>query len=178
MQLYYVSQSHVLSSSLLDPSGGWTLDSTLENHSTAVDTRSLSITLIGNGSFETNPITNSALLLYENPSGNVSALLQRISRQSTQWLDITNQESQSLPDEFRNLPSALYWSRTLYESNSNVTYGTPFACFTTSVSKNTSMEAVFYSPSSASLEPTLYDINLSGPGNFSSGMHCASPHID
>lgn len=182
-----------MSSSILNTEGVWALASTLGNRSTTVDTRSLSITPIGNGSSEINSTTKSALLLYENATGIASALLKRISPQfnqystydDVQWIDITDQESQSLPEEFRNVPDGLdgHFGKALYESGTNTTFGTPFICTKTNVSESMqnskgAMGAWFYSPSSASFEFVLYNINPSGPGNFSFGMHCASPHTD
>ena len=104
--LYFVSEYHLLSSSVYDE-GYWTLDDTLGHLSTAIDTRSLSITSVSNT--DTNSTTISALLYYENSTGSISALLQRISSQATQilkvliaqWIDITSQESKSLPGELR-----------------------------------------------------------------------------
>lgn len=157
-----------------------------------MDTRSLFITSTGYGSSDANSTTNSALLYYENPTGNVSALLQRFSPQSNeyskveqaQWIDITSQKSKSLPDEFDNVPHSNH-SNTLYESSPWAGFSTPFtggAYFS-----DTSIGAVFYQPnvSLASDGPpesgglivfTNYTVGPSGPGSFNTGMHCASSY--
>ena len=109
--------------------GSWSLDTSLSTYKTAVNTRSLSITSIGNGSSSTNFTTDSALLYYENPDGNMSALLQRGDPlYQAQWINITSQGSESLPDEFRNNQSSTVYltSATLYESDTNATFNTPF----------------------------------------------------
>ena len=105
---------------------------------------SLSITSIEGVLPSTNTTINSALLYYENPTGNVSALLQRTSITfADECVDITSQASESLPNEFRN--SAGQTSNTLYESDTNATYSTPF----TSGANFTGWDigALFYSPS-------------------------------
>ena len=156
-----------------------------------MDARSLSITPIGNGSSD----TNSALLYYENPNGNVSALLRRGSFQEQfQWVDITSQQSKSLPNEFRNapglnadndtdLPEKVFGegfkdSKTLYESNTDAIFSTPFTS-----GANLSgpfIGALFYSPPESSLFGSgsftyaQYLIGPGGPGIFSTGMSCAS----
>ena len=159
-------------------------------YSTAVETRSLSITPLGNGSSDTNSTTNLALLYYENPTGNASALLQRISPRSalTQWVDITSQESQLLPGEFRNTGpmTNMDLSHTLYESdNINAIFSTPFtrvANFTGILSEDdigvqpgmgalSPVGALSYSPPNASLVSIVYNAVLGGPGNFRTGMH-------
>ena len=156
-----------------------------------MDTRSLSITPIGNGSSDTNLTTNSALLFYENPTGNVPALLQRISPnsnqaelssqpQQVQWVDITSQKSQGLPDEFWNDGLNLFDSRTLYESDMNATFSTPFTVIandsTLTVGNQNEvgaeLGALFYSPPDASLASISYVFNSSAPGDFIGGTHC------
>ena len=166
-----------------------------------MDTRSLSITPIGNGSSDANPTTNSALLYYENPNGNVSALLRRGSFvDQFQWVDITSQQSESLPNEFGNAPglnahsdtnlpeeiSGDYFndSKTLYESDTDAIFSTPFTS-----GANLSgpfIGALFYSPpepslvngkfplSSGSFTYAGHSIGPGGPGYFGSGMSCAS----
>ncbi len=115
-----------------------------------------------------------------------------------QWIDITSQESKALPHEFSNAPGLNYsdsfyqygsnhnftFSHTLYEADPIIVYSTPFSSAANSF--ETSAGALFYSPFNALLNPTSplaggcffiagYDIDLSGPGNFSLlGMHCAS----
>lgn len=182
------------------------------NYSTAVDTRSLSIIQFpgANGSFFPNPnvtsITNIALLYYESPNGNVSALLNRAIQgpgskgdinMLVQWIDITSQESKALPHEFRNAPGFNYssslgpeveenatFSYTLYETDPITIFSTPFS------SDGTSGSALFYSPSNpllnaasslagGSILDTSYTIGTSGPGNFSTeGMHYAPSYTD
>ena len=126
--------------------GSWSLDTSLSAYKTAVNTRSLSITSIGNGSSSTNFTTDSALLYYENPDGNMSALLQRGDPlYPAQWIDITSQGSESLPDEFRNNQSSTVYvtatSATLYESDTNATFNTPFI-------SGADFDALFYTASS------------------------------
>ncbi|KAL9076101.1 MAG: hypothetical protein Q9161_001148 [Pseudevernia consocians] len=195
IELYYVSQNNSLWSSIFNQ-GVWTLDSSLNTYSTTVDTRSLSITPIGNGSSDANPTTNSALLYYENSNGNVSALLRRGSFvDQFQWVDITSQQSESLPNEFGNAPglnahsdtnipeeiSGDYFndSKTLYESDTDAIFSTPFTS-----GANLSgpfIGALFYSPpepslvngkfplSSGSFTYAGYSIGPGGPGYFGSG---------
>ena len=134
--------------------GSWTPDLGFRNYSTAVDTRSLSISLFpaANESSTSNAhlgsISNIALLYYENPNGKVSALLYRLlaierklgepqsSYLQDQWVDVTSQESRALPDEFFN-PDIIHsfstkydrnatFSHTLYDVNPNIVYSTPF----------------------------------------------------
>ena len=181
------------------------------NYSTAVDTRSLSIGLFpsANESFSFNPSTNStgnvALLYYENTDGKVSALLQRLQTfgdiQQDQWIDVTSQESDELPHEFRNAPGFNYsnsfyqigsthnttFSHTLYEADPIAVYGTPFT--STAIPLGTaSTSAMFYSPPDPLPNTTIlaggsffdagYEIGISGPGNFGLlGMHYSHPHI-
>lgn len=178
-----------------------------------MDTRSLSIASIGtepsgtNTSIETGPprtnstsignalshadsYTNLALLYYETSTGNVSALLQRTTStvQEAEWVDITSQKSQSLPDEFR-YGNDSFMSHTLYESiGAYATLSTPFtsgAIPSESIVGSESIFgsppniwAVFYSPPNASLLPLYYSVGPSGSGNFSSGMHCLSFHSE
>ena len=164
-------------------------------------TRSLSISSIGGteGLLPiTNSITNSALLYYENSTGHVSLLLQRIrfiepsstagtgSYRLSQWVDITSQESKSLPNEFHDTPGETF-SNTLYESDTyNAIYSSPFtsgANFAT-----WSVGTLFYSPSSAALNGTPISGDFiafaggtfgpSGPGKFSAGMHSACSYSE
>ncbi len=154
---------------------------------------------------EKDSTNNLALLYYENPNGKVSALLHRLINEVSglssqdQWIDITSQESKALPQEFSNAPgfnysNSLYhqfglnlnatFSNTLYEVDPIIVYSTPFSSAANFFEN--SAGALFYSPFNARLNPTSplaggcffnagYDINLSGPGNFSLlGMHCAS----
>ena len=188
--MYYVSESNVLNSSSYQ-SGSWVLDTSLGglssgNYYTKVDTRSLSITSTGRSS-DTGFLTDSALLYYENPTGGVSALLQH----GHEWVDVTSQGSQSLPDEFRNAPG-FNSSKTLYNSEDvNAILSPPF----TSGANWTGyfIGALFYSPPNASsvkgvsgdsIVSAGYEISPSGPGNFSTPgnfsarTHCVSPSLE
>ena len=181
--MYYVSDSHYLSSCVVE---GTELSNEFlhqySNYSTAVDTRSLSVTLVNRS--ETIPFADSlngniALLYYENPTGNVSALLQRSVwtryEQSFQWLDITSQSNQSLPGEFRNVPNSSVSnygsSHTLHESLANTRLGTPFtsgANFVDSgVGNRSSLGMRFNAPSNDSLVYVQYDLGLTGSGTYS-----------
>ena len=176
--MFYVSDSHQLSS-LFAEGDDYAIQELRKNYSTAIDTRSLSVSLI-TGSNPTiasqNTTTNLALLYYENPSGNVSVLLKRtnfmnsvghFSRSPYQWLDISSQSSQSLPDEFRNKGSTDVWgSHTLYETDPDIILGPPFTSMGNS--------SLLYAPSRASLEVFDYSYGPGGFDIFSSGMHCAS----
>ena len=155
----------------------------MPNYSAAVNTRSLSIASIGVAGGNR---TNSALLYYENPTGNISALLRRLpvspgTLQYTdfEYVDITHQ-SKTLPDEFRNNGTLdSHESRTLYELD--VPFSTPFASQT---NWSANIGALFYSPSGSSanngslffFQPVDYVPNSSGPGTFSVGMYCAFSH--
>lgn len=139
-----------------------------------MDTRSLSVTFIGNSYGDT---ANLALLYYENPKSNVAALLQRGSTDETQYVDITDQ-SKEIPDDFRNVP--LSASHTLFESNPVGIFSSPFA---SQGNWHANMGALFISApnrsaansgSSVSIEWVGYDIDPSGPGDYSTCMHCAN----
>ena len=206
-----------MSSSILKE-GSWAPDPYFGNYSTAVDTRSLSISVFpaANGSSSFNPDTNSttnvALLYYENSNGKVSALLHRLLTEGNQysgwssqdqWVDITSQESQKLPQEFRNAPGFSYsnslyefgsnhnatlFSHTLYEADPTAVYSTPFSSAANFFGP--SAGALFYSPfnplpnatsplAGGSFFTAGYEIGLSGLGNFSLlGMHCVSSYTE
>lgn len=164
-------------------------------------TRSLSLSSVPYNANTTIYTQNSTILYYENPTGNVSALLQRTTTTneddssdyngrtwSQKWFDITSQESESLPNEFRNTDRTIsnksLYSSTLYESNTNATYSTPFTSGANFAGWN--IGALFYSPSNTSLggSPLIsgggvvaagYKMGLNGTGKFSAGMHCQSP---
>lgn len=166
--LYYVSEDNVLNSS--DYTGGsWSpsFNSSLGNYSTALYTRSLSVAptdiLLPLNSADS---TNATLLYYENPSGNVSALLQ----QGKQWVDITSQDSKSLPHEFRNTNTTSE-SHTLYESANVGMPRIPFACGA-NWSTDQAIGAIFYSPNASEFLEGLrftgnhYRSGSSGPGTF------------
>ena len=108
-----------------------------------------------------------------------------------QWVDITSQNEHhgSLPDasrvdEFSNGPNfdpLVGYSHTLYESAANITLRAPFASnanfldiLDEGTTNWTTVGAVFYAPGSASLVTDDFGIDLSGPGNFTSGTLCTS----
>ena len=208
MSLYYVSESNIVSSTFLrEGEGSWVPDGYFGNYSTAVDTRSLSISLFPTANNSSNfnldeaSTTNVALLFYENPNGKVSALLHRLMNivwgpqggesWQDQWIDITSQESEALPNEFRNAPGFNYrntlyqlspynttfsktaFSKTLYEADPLAVYNTPFFSAPTLFGS----WAIFNSPFNLQLNTTStlaenfftisYGIGLNGTGNFS-----------
>ncbi|KAL9071738.1 MAG: hypothetical protein Q9161_004002 [Pseudevernia consocians] len=146
MSLYYISENGIVSSNFWrEGESSWEQDQQFGNYSTAVDTRSLSISLfpMANSSSSLNILgenstANIALLFYETPNGKVSALLHRLilkivdensqagsfspESPQDQWINITSQESKALPNEFRNAPGFNY-SNTLYKvSGYNTTF--------------------------------------------------------
>ena len=154
-----------------------------------MDTRSLSFNPLTATGEIGNSTTNIALLYYENPTGKPSALVQRASQQSPgegqiQWVDISSQESKSLPDDFRNIPGPHQRSFTLYESDTNATFSTPFTSATNFT--GSAVGALFYSPNvslvnGGPIVVTGYDIDggRSNPSQFfSGGMHCASSYLE
>ena len=177
--MQYVSEKHTLISTNFDQ-GYWTSDINFGNWSTAVDTRSLSFCGLPEIGTTNNATRNLALLFYENSTKHVSALLQRVQKNSSliQWVDITSQESRSLPDEFRNVPD--HASTTLYESDTQSTFNAPFV----SAAKffGGAATALFYSPRAGvaglGVEAIDYDTGTSGPGTFSSGMICKSLYYE
>ena len=172
------------------------------NYSTAVATRSLSATSIGSLSGDSNSTSNVALIYYENPTGEIAALLEQgfvdvvdvVDVVDAGWVDVTSQESKSIPAEFHNAPiEPDEWptSKTLSECYVNVTFGVPF----TSAANFSGAQVgiLFYSPVKGSTpngstpdgagvnvpgDTTLavgYEVGNFGPGNFSSGarpLHC------
>ena len=183
ISLYYVSEGHVLTS-ISGATGEWSRARSgglasgksgnySSNYSTALNTRSLSITSTGSSS-DTDSPENSALLYYENPFGKVSALL----RHGWDWVDITDQESKSLPGEFRNAPDVGI-SKTLYESlHNNTSTSTPFTSGANWIGQP--IAAVFYAPPPSNNNglpfSTMfagYDIGPTNSGYFIVGMHCA-----
>ena len=156
--------------------GSWTPDRFFGNWTTAVNTRSLSVCLLNETILSTNSALNLALLFYENPTGKISALLQRAKRPgATEWIDITSQGSKSLPDAFHrgpNLNSGL--DPTLYQTDSDVTYSTPFTC--AEMLDGNPMELLFYSPNSTDPIRVVAYQSSSSPGGdsgFMQGMYCA-----
>ena len=218
MSLYYVSESNIVSSMSLDGGeGSWFPDAQFGNYSTAVDTRSLSISLFptantsSNFNIDENSTTNVALLFYENANEIVSALIHRLinivnedpqagSSQQDQWIDITSQESQALPNEFRNPPGFNYsntlyqlsgynttFSRTLHEADPVAVYNTPFV---SGPYFGGSVGAMFYSPFNLPLNAipplakdniftTTYTINLNASIKSSLiDIHHLTPHTE
>ena len=84
IELFYVSQNHQLSISIMSvDTGTWQNDSSLSKYTTAPNTRSLSVTsnlqAISNATnpdsdFDTNVTTMMAVLFYESPNGSVAVL--------------------------------------------------------------------------------------------------------
>lgn len=161
----------------------------LADYSTAVNTRSLVITTLSEPFDPNSSYINQAILYYENPNGNISALLQRgVSARTEaeyQWVDITNQESQSLPHDCRNGPNSRS-SHTLYESE-GAAVSTPFttswlgtnpsadkiglstrATFYTSANATS---AWFYSPEKEQFVLTNYYVLSTGCGIFTLSIH-------
>ena len=156
--------------------GNWTPDLSFGNWSTAVDTRSLSFCLLSKNEIGDNSTLESALLFYENPTGKISALLQRMHLSvdtipKIEWIDITSQASKSLPDAFREGPSSINSSSTLYESDSHATFSAPFTC--TVNSSGSAAQLVFYSPNAKDpIASVHYSSDGSGNYSFGKGMYC------
>lgn len=143
-----------------------------------MDTRSLSFNSL-NETFTGNSTISSALLYYENPTGNISALLQRTNAQDqSQWVDITPQGSKSLP-------TYIGTSFTFYELGNNATFSTPFTS-AANFAGNT-ITALFYSPNispknggpvilTSGYNAVAEQVDPGGPGYLLSGMHCVSAY--
>ena len=155
-------------------------DPDLENYSTAVDTRSLSVASLStpNQSTDTNSTTTYTILYYENPTGQVSALIRRFSpAYGVKWIDVTSQNSQSLPSDLRKDPAANL-SYTLYESAPNDKFSPPFTTETgyyNDTFPDVQSTANFYSPLHDCILNTYYlrGVNDSGfltPGYFDTGL--------
>ncbi len=156
------------------------------NFSTAVTTRSLSVvgTVISPPSnweiVESDSLVRS-LLYYEDPTRRISVLSHqtvgneknRTLKESptAEWVNLTSQESKSLPDEFRNTPASTAGtnSKTLYESlGANTTLRAPFTCetnWTLPYDDNFTVEAIFYSPNASTSQFAIQDYAM-GPGDF------------
>lgn len=104
-------------------------------------------------------ITNT-ILYYENPTGQVSALIQRFSpTYGVKWIDVTSQNSQSLPSDLRkNRDPSI--SNTLYESVFNDTFSPPF----TTRNGNPFSRALFYSPLNDCIFDTVYAPSVNDSG--------------
>ena len=176
-----MSESHTIISDIISDNlnaVNLNRDLSFGNWSTAVNTRSLSFILLPRTEASNNPILNLGLLFYENPTGKLSALLQRdnssgYASSSIEWIDITSQGSRSLPDAFRNDPSSdNNNSNTLYESDTNTTFSTPFTC--TANFSNAAVQLLFYSPNATDPIGSIdYDSDRSGDYTFSKGMYYA-----
>lgn len=141
-------------------------DTDLENYSTAVDTRSLSVATVSTFDqlIDTNSTTtNLVILYYENPTGKVSALIQRFSPNDSvntvKWIDVTSQNSQSLPSDLRKDPDPSL-SNTLYESLFNDTFSPPF----TTRNGTDISQALFYSPLHDCILNTIYHPSVNDSG--------------
>ena len=154
-------------------------------------TRSLSVAKTGRSSISQG-IADLALLYYENPSGKVSALCQESYYADLgegsysliqEWIDITSQESESLPGEFRNAPGPAPEdnSKTLDESlvPGIFTLSAPFASRAENQTQQSGIEASFYSPNASGFEfqYNLYSTGLSGAGDFSQRMHFVFSYV-
>ena len=157
----------------------------LANYSTAVNTRSLVIIPLSESVVPNSSYINQAILYYENPNGDVSALLQRRVSAEYQWVDMTSQESQSLPHDCRNLPNNGS-SHTLYESE-GAAISTPFtpswagtnpsadkighSTRATVYTSANSTSAWFYSPEMEHFVVKEYDVLSTGCGDFILSIH-------
>ena len=136
IRLYYISTSNQLSISVSDTEI-WISSDELSSYTTSQNTRQLSLTskIDTNDTFDLpiNKTINQGLLLYENPLGNVTALL-KIRQPCTSdprfcgpevgglnWLDISK-NNKSVPQS-----GFLGFSSTLYESSPESIFSTPFA---------------------------------------------------
>ena len=196
--MFYVSDSHHLVSEFLNISDTFValppIPITGNNYSTAVDTRSLSVTPIPGSYSENIPAdftANTALLYYENATGNVSALLRRLIADNEMdvtlpWFDITSQNEHhgnlsDAPrvDEFSNGPNfpSLVGSHTLYESVASTKVSTPFTCKANFSGDpnggSTSIGALFYAPGNSSFVIDVFVVGPSGPGNYTECTHRA-----
>ena len=137
-------------------------------------------------------IADLALLYYENPTGKVSALCQESHYTDLgegdysiiqEWIDITSQESESLPGEFRNAPDSATGgnSKTLDESlvPNIFTLSAPFTSRAENQTQGSGIEAGFYSPNASGFEfqYNLYLTGLSGAGNFSPRMYFVFSYV-
>ena len=197
--MFYISDNNYISSSIAEgtlvvgPDVGLVLppiQASGKNYSTAVGTRSLSITSVPGSGVDRggpHPTQNLAILYYENPAGNVSALLRRLVWKSdnssegsyVEWLDIS-QRSKSLPSDFLNFDPGVH---TFWESNQRFghyyTLSAPFTSRANFSDQPTSpgtfeLGALFYAPDNGSLVSDFYFIGFQGPGNYSGRMHSVS----
>ena len=159
------------------------------NFSTAVNTRSLSVASTGVHNDSEDLVTSEqAILYYESPTGKVLALCLEVYQFSEEsiynnpWVDITSQESMSLPDQFHNTPAitAARDSKTLYESlaTNSSTLSAPFTCQGTNRSQQFDVGAIFYSPNASNFgfQSSNYSTGPIGAGNFSRSLHFVFPY--
>ncbi|KAM0804277.1 hypothetical protein BDR22DRAFT_970096 [Usnea florida] len=148
--LYYISTEDQLSESGLVLSRNWTGRSL--NYTAAQTTRQLSLMFAANADEPTNKSVVTGLLLYENPAGNVTALLAAWQRCASgaiycvakdgevypagSWLDISKNyksvpQSVFSPQYYNysgpNSDSVTVVSSTLYESSPGTIFSTPFS---------------------------------------------------
>ena len=178
--VYYVSANYTLASAVWSSGENWTsLDSGqyLGDYSTAVGTRSISVTLIPGGmslwlsANETNLNVNFALLYYENPNGNVSILLNcanhnRKGPDLSFWLDVTSQLETGLQ---QSLPNR--WATSL----------TPSMPFTGGIyntdPSQPSISLLFCSDREGSFIRQNFNVSTTSNGNFAAGMYYISSNF-
>ena len=119
---------------------------------------------------------------YENPTGKVTALSMvnvfvGTVGEEYPFVDITSQESQSLPDSYRNTPALTTrgYSKTLDESLefSAFTLNPPFTCAVDS-SDGSTIDGFFYLNGSG-IQGSAYWTGPNGAANFSQSTHLV-PH--
>lgn len=195
LMLFYITHNHSLKSITYD-GVQWTTGFAIGLHATAPNSQQLSVASVGHNSNwqMAKPIPDQLLLFYENPGGNITALLgSHYFNKSTccltqQVMDISSQESLALPpyttpemcDPYYNssLPEATgdyrNWS-TLYESKPESTFSVPFTSYSDN-DTHLKVEALFYTPSTSSFLYTSYQHDYPGSG-FSTCMHKLSIFI-
>ena len=148
-----------------------------------MNTRSLSVAKTEIYNHSELAMAQQVLLYYENSTGGLSALFQEtgldqgIENFRDHWVDITSQESKSLPDGFRNSPNSTAegYSKTFYESlvTNSFTLSASFTC--QSGSGNRDIGAMFYSPnvSNFRFQSNDYSTCVGGAGTFNRSIHFA-----
>ena len=124
------------------------------------------------GDYNDTSNINQALLLYENLTDQVSALLQLYQGKTNQaqWVDITSQESRFLPKIEQEQNNTYYESSTTLYESTPANLNAPFICAANF--SQSAMGALFYSlntgisPNAGIVEVT-YNVSTSGPGLFS-----------
>ena len=114
-----------------------------------------------------NITMNQALLLYQNPDGNVSALLNYVANCDApdcadvagEWIDISSQKASAAPTSqtLENDGSSVQGiSSTLYGSAPGFTFGIPFVSGRDYTSNRTDLtvQSLFYSPPSGDTPDT------------------------